>query len=260
MCEAFCDTIEKSGYSAGIYTNKYFFTTYLDYKKLEEKYTIWVAQYNDTNTYRGKYDMWQYTSSGKVAGIKGNVDMDILYRDIFDNKDDLGDRGELPDLSGYNGNSIVDGLKSIGYDSSFDSREKLYKEAGFTDKYKGTARQNEELLSVLKGNDIYYASGTIIYTLKFDENPELDAESGLEAEKELCDLNFIDNNAKELYNGLGINPSTDMLYVNTIKGVGPFYTTNSIWEFDTTGDWTVQKNKYDNYTNFPAGFFFAGNN
>lgn len=113
---------------------------------------------------------------------------------------------------------------------------------------------------VAKGNDIYYASGTAIYTLKFDENPELDAESGLEAEKVLCDLNSLDSNAKELYNGLGINPATGMLYVNTIKGVGPFYTTNSIWEFDTTGDWTVQKNKYDNYTNFPAGFFFAGNN
>ncbi len=113
---------------------------------------------------------------------------------------------------------------------------------------------------VAKDNDIYYASGTIIYTLKFDENPELDAASGLDNEKELCDLNSLDSNAKELYNGLGINTVTGMLYVNTIKGVGPFYTTNSIWEFDTTGDWTVQKNKYDNYTNFPAGFFFAGNN
>lgn len=113
---------------------------------------------------------------------------------------------------------------------------------------------------VTKGNDIYYASGTTIYTLKFDENPELGDESGLEAETVLCDLNSLDSNAKELYNGLGINPATGMLYVNTIKGVGPFYTTNSIWEFDTTGDWTVQKNKYDNYTNFPAGFFFAGNN
>ena len=37
MCEAFCTEIEKAGYWAGIYANKYFFTTYLDYKKLEEK-------------------------------------------------------------------------------------------------------------------------------------------------------------------------------------------------------------------------------
>ena len=192
MCETFCDTIEKAGYWAGIYTNKYFFTTYLDYKKLEEKYTIWVAQYNDTNTYRGKYDMWQYTSSGKVAGIKGNVDMDILYRDIFDNKDDNEDRGELPDLSGYNGNSIVDGLKSIGYDSSFDSREKLYKEAGFTDKYKGTARQNEELLSVLKGNDIYYK--TDYKGLSFvDALKSIGVDSSFENRKRIARRNGIDN-------------------------------------------------------------------
>lgn len=113
---------------------------------------------------------------------------------------------------------------------------------------------------VAKGNDIYYTSGTTIYTLQFDENPELDAESGLESEKELCDLNSLDSNAKQLYNGLGINPTTGVLYVNTIKGVGPFYTTNSIWEFDVNSDWTTPKNKHDNYTNFPAGFFFADNN
>ena len=156
MCEAFCDTIEKAGYWAGVYTNKYFFTTYLDYKKLEEKYTIWVAQYNDTNTYRGKYDMWQYTSSGKVNGIYGNVDMDILYRDIFDNRGDIDfeNRGDLPDLSDYSGTSIVDALKSVGYDSSFDSRKELYEKAGFNDIYKGTAKQNEDLLNVLKGENL----------------------------------------------------------------------------------------------------------
>lgn len=153
MCEFFCDTIEKAGYWAGVYTNKYFFTTYLDYEKLGEKYTCWVAQYNDTNTYRGKYDMWQYTSSGKVNGITGNVDMDILYRDIFDNR---GEENEinLPDLSGYNGTSIVDALKSIGYDSSFDSRKKLYALALFKDNYEGTALQNENLLKVLKGERV----------------------------------------------------------------------------------------------------------
>lgn len=155
MCETFCDTIEKAGYWAGIYANKYFFTTYLDYEKLQEKYTIWVAQYNDTNTYRGKYDMWQYTSSGKVNGISGNVDMNILYRDIFDNRGDVDDdRGELPNLSNYNGTSIVDGLKSVGYDSSFDSRKELYEKAGFNDIYKGTAKQNEDLLKVLKGENL----------------------------------------------------------------------------------------------------------
>ena len=192
MCEAFCDTIEKAGYWAGVYTNKYFFTTYLDYQKLEEKYTIWVAQYNDTNTYRGKYDMWQYTSSGKVNGISGNVDMDILYRDIFDNKDDLGDRGELPDLSGYNGTSIVDALKSVNYDSSFDSRKKLYREAGFTDTYKGTAKQNENLLRVLKGNDNYYK--TDYKGLSFvDGLKSIGVDSSFVNRKRIAAANGIDN-------------------------------------------------------------------
>ena len=191
MCETFCDTIEKAGYWAGIYTNKYFFTTYLDYKKLEEKYTIWVAQYNDTNTYRGKYDMWQYTSSGKVNGISGNVDMDILYRDIFDNRGDNDEDNKLPNLSGYNGNSIVDGLKSVGYDSSFDSRKELYKEAGFTDTYKGTAKQNEELLNILKGNDYYkadYKGLSFVDALK-----SIGVDSSFENRKRIARANGIGN-------------------------------------------------------------------
>lgn len=157
MCEAFCSEIEKAGYWAGIYANKYFFTTYLDYKKLEEKYTIWVAQYNDSNTYSGKYDMWQYTSSGKISGISGNVDMNYLYRNIFTNIDGI--ISDLPDLSGYNGTSIVDALKFAGFDSSFSARNILYKKLGFTDVYNGTAIQNLNMLNMLRGGvDGYYSS------------------------------------------------------------------------------------------------------
>lgn len=156
MCDTFCKEIEKAGYWAGIYANKYFFTTYLDYKKLEEKYTIWVAQYNSTNTYSGKYDMWQYTSSGKVSGINGNVDMNYLYRNIF--TDNSGIVNDLPDLSGYSGTSIVDALKSVGFDSSFDSRKLLYQKLGFTDVYNGTATQNLNMLNILKGTSNAYYS------------------------------------------------------------------------------------------------------
>lgn len=42
-------------------------------------YCIWVAQYSASCTYSGKHDMWQYTSSGKVSGISGKVDMNISY-------------------------------------------------------------------------------------------------------------------------------------------------------------------------------------
>lgn len=155
MATAFCKKIEKAGYWAGIYANKYWLTTFLDSKALEEKFTIWVAQYNTTNTYKGKYDMWQYTSSGRVNGINGNVDMNILYRDIFSNSEGNtggGTTPTLPNLSSYKGDSIVDALKSVGYDSSFESRKKLYKEAGFNDNYVGSSVQNINLLTRLRGN------------------------------------------------------------------------------------------------------------
>ncbi|MBO5112556.1 MAG: endolysin, partial [Lachnospiraceae bacterium] len=43
-------------------------------------YKLWLAQYAATPTYtRTKYDMWQYSSTGKVSGISGNVDMNISY-------------------------------------------------------------------------------------------------------------------------------------------------------------------------------------
>ena len=160
MCERFCQKIEKAGYWAGIYANKYFFTTYLDYKKLEEKYTIWVAQWNDQNTYSGKYDMWQYTSTGKVPGINGNVDMNKLYRNIFTNMsgNTQSTPTDLPDISGYNGTSIVDALKQAGFDSSFDARKILYKKLGFEDPYYGTAVQNTNMLNKLRGKESYYSS------------------------------------------------------------------------------------------------------
>ena len=160
MCEEFCDRIEKAGYWAGIYANKYFYTSKLDMSKLEDKYTIWVAQWNDTNTYSGKYDMWQYTSTGKIPGINGNVDLDYLYRNIFVNVGNSNVALDLPDLSGYNGTSIVDALKMAGYDSSFEARRVLYSKLGFTDTYVGSASQNLSMLNILRGysDSIYYST------------------------------------------------------------------------------------------------------
>jgi GH25 family lysozyme M1 (1,4-beta-N-acetylmuramidase) len=41
---------------------------------------IWLAQYNAAGpTYSGRYDIWQYTSKGKVDGISGYVDMNQSY-------------------------------------------------------------------------------------------------------------------------------------------------------------------------------------
>ena len=41
----------------------------------------WLAYYTKNNDFKKPYMMWQLTSSGKVNGISGPVDVDILYDD-----------------------------------------------------------------------------------------------------------------------------------------------------------------------------------
>ncbi len=78
VVQAFCRTVAASGYKAGVYASKSWYNSKLNASGLSN-YTIWVAQYNATCTYTGKYNMWQYTSKGSVPGINGNVDMNISY-------------------------------------------------------------------------------------------------------------------------------------------------------------------------------------
>ena len=79
VCKAFCATIQNSGYSAGIYANKTWFTSYMNTSSLTG-YKLWLAQYASAPTYTAtRYDMWQYSSKGSVSGISGNVDMNISY-------------------------------------------------------------------------------------------------------------------------------------------------------------------------------------
>ena len=77
--KAFCGTIQNAGYKAGVYANRTWFTSQINTSSLTS-YRIWLAQYAASVTYNAtRYDMWQYTSKGKVTGISGNVDMNICY-------------------------------------------------------------------------------------------------------------------------------------------------------------------------------------
>ena len=77
LAKTFCSTVEKNGYSTGIYTNLDFSSNYFT-KEVLNKYPAWVAVWGKMN-YHGKYVMWQYTDSGRVDGIHGKVDMNIFY-------------------------------------------------------------------------------------------------------------------------------------------------------------------------------------
>jgi GH25 family lysozyme M1 (1,4-beta-N-acetylmuramidase) len=78
IINAFCQTIRDSGLEAGIYASRNWYLGRLNVEELLG-YDIWLAEYRQTPLYAGKYDMWQYTSSGTVAGIEGRVDLDVSY-------------------------------------------------------------------------------------------------------------------------------------------------------------------------------------
>lgn len=78
VCEAFCKTIENAGYNAGVYASKNWYEHNLLTDRLGD-YTFWLAQYSSRATYKGDYDIWQYTSAGTVDGIETRVDLNLCY-------------------------------------------------------------------------------------------------------------------------------------------------------------------------------------
>jgi len=77
VIKAFCERIKASGNEPMIYASTSWLNTKLDMSKLP--YKVWCAQYYSKCEYKGKYVMWQYSSEGRVAGIKGKVDMNHCY-------------------------------------------------------------------------------------------------------------------------------------------------------------------------------------
>jgi len=80
MAIAFGSAVEAAGYYAGIYASKYWFSSVLDYSRLK-RFDCWLAQYASAPTWTGNYGIWQYSSTGQVNGISGNVDLNYCYRD-----------------------------------------------------------------------------------------------------------------------------------------------------------------------------------
>lgn len=87
MCNAFYSIIKNAGYKPGIYASKYYLMYKIDVNKLPTDCSIWVASYGknngavpkDTYKYNGNFDIWQFTSTGKIDGIDGDVDFDLKY-------------------------------------------------------------------------------------------------------------------------------------------------------------------------------------
>ena len=83
IASAFCQTVAGAGYRPGVYSSLSWWIDKLDYATLCNYY-IWIARYNSTlsddkYTWNNRCDIWQFTSSGSVNGINGNVDMDYAF-------------------------------------------------------------------------------------------------------------------------------------------------------------------------------------
>lgn len=72
----FCEQMEDLGYQPMVYFNWHQSENLLYLSELEE-YPFWLALYKDRMTYPWKVEMWQFTCTGKVPGIQGDVDVNI---------------------------------------------------------------------------------------------------------------------------------------------------------------------------------------
>ena len=76
ICNAFCAEVEDYGYESMVYANKYFLERHMVPSAFNR---VWAAQYYDQCTYGGAYEFWQFSSSGRISGISGYVDMDFWF-------------------------------------------------------------------------------------------------------------------------------------------------------------------------------------
>ena len=76
IAEAFIKEVEKNGYNGMIYGSCSYLERIWDLKE----YKTWLAHYTTQTDYTKDYYIWQLSNTGKVDGINGYVDLDILYK------------------------------------------------------------------------------------------------------------------------------------------------------------------------------------
>lgn len=160
LAEVFREEIEAAGFGYGLYMGKYAYENQFYGDKFSDD--LWIARYyNGYNIMEfaqdpaGKYKPaaragslwgWQYTSSGRVDGINGNVDLDIAYYDIKKTEVDL-QYYHTPEFT------LIDSLNKIGEDSSYFKRVLIASRNGI-DNYTGSAEQNLKMLDLLNSGKL----------------------------------------------------------------------------------------------------------
>lgn len=104
--EVFLEAIEAAGYYAGLYANPDYLSRFFD-ASLLKKYDLWLANYKknpDFSSPPRSCGIWQHSSTAKVNGISGNVDVNVAYKDY----------PTIIRKAGLNKLEPLDGWKEIG--------------------------------------------------------------------------------------------------------------------------------------------------
>lgn len=87
ICMAFIDRLTNAGFYTGIYSSVNWLRYIIPESPIQTEHPVWMAMFSNSGTYElyanycDTYDMWQYSESGTVGGVNGNVDMDICFVD-----------------------------------------------------------------------------------------------------------------------------------------------------------------------------------
>lgn len=72
----FMMTVKNNGYEGMLYSSKFYLESIWT-NKLD--FPVWLAHYTEKTSYTGDYKMWQLCNNGKIDGINGDVDINVLY-------------------------------------------------------------------------------------------------------------------------------------------------------------------------------------
>lgn len=81
LSTAFCTALENAGYYTAIYTFKSALESNFS-AAVKNRYDIFLSHIGVQQTdYAGSYGLWQYSWTGCISGISGDVDLDYAYKD-----------------------------------------------------------------------------------------------------------------------------------------------------------------------------------
>lgn len=79
--EAFCNIIERGGYTSGVYLNRQQGYYRYDLRSLAGR-SLWVADYADYPDFYYAYDVWQYEHQARLDGVGEIVDLNLEFRPV----------------------------------------------------------------------------------------------------------------------------------------------------------------------------------